>query len=465
MAIEQNKEILDFATFENFPSVGTLDTLYLDRSNGKVYSWQGDSYVFYAFEKENQIVSINGLTGVVVIDFNQNNTFMDLNSLDAAGSLSVSNKTIIGSYVQDKHNLPLLLNRINSGTASQSWSEGVVEMSVGVGEYAICQSYQRHFYLAGKSQNIEITFSNFQNEIGLQKRVGYFSSSITAPFDTVLDGFFLQSDATGVSLNLYKNGTLIESVNQSAWNDPMNGTGPSEQTIDFSKFTVANFDFLYPGGTALRLFFNIGGVKYLAHTIKNSNVNNSTFIGSPAQPVRWEIRSTTAAGSLNQVCASVTSSFSVDIIGHPLSIDTGSSYINANNPAENYLIAALRISDLKEIVFDFKGSALASTNDGYITRFILNPTFAAAPSWNPISGTGIEFALGEGSNPSTTTVTGGTVLKSDFISSDINQGNFFLDFSTAIGSSIDGVSDVIALCVQPTSLNLDIRGSINFKNL
>ena len=112
------------------------------------------------------------------------------NALDAAGALPVSQKTVLGNYVQDKDNLPLLLHRIGTGT--QTYSAGVVDMAVTAGQYAVCQSYKRHLYLAGKSQLEEITFINFEPQVDVVKRVGYWSSSTVAPYSTNFDGFYIE---------------------------------------------------------------------------------------------------------------------------------------------------------------------------------------------------------------------------------------------------------------------------------
>lgn len=390
-------------------------------------------------------------------------TSFNTSALDAGGSLPVSQKTILGNYVQDKDELPLLLDRV--GTGSQTWSNGVVSMSVGVGQYEVCQSFKKHLYLAGKAQSLEITFNNFAVETGIVKRVGLFSSSTSAPYTASLDGFFLESDGTNINICIYKGGTLISSVVRSSWDDPLDGTGTSGVNIDFDNFTVMEMDYLYLGGTALRVLFNVGGAFVHAHTIKNSSFNATTFVNSPVQPVRWEIISTTGTGSFGQICAAVSTGGAVDLVGYPRAIDTGSSFINANSVSNTYLIAAIRANTPHAVALDVFGTTLGTTNDGYISRFILNPTIAGTPVFNALSNSGFDFAIGNTSNPSTTTITGGTILNTSFVGSSTRQGLLDANSLFQIGFSIDGVPDVLALCVQPAGSNLDIRGAINFKTL
>lgn len=385
-------------------------------------------------------------------------------ALDAGGALSVSQKSVLGNYVQDKDNLPLLLHRQGIGT--QTYSNGVVNMAVTAGQYAVCQSFKRHLYLAGKAQSVEITFNNFAPQTGIVKRAGLFSSSSVPPFTANLDGFYLESDGTNINIVIQKNGSTIATVPQSAWNvDKLDGTGDSGLTLDFNNFTVMAFDYLYLGGTALRVSFNIGGVFYLAHVQQSSNINPSTFVDSPVLPIRWEISSTTGVGNMGQICASVSTGGALDIVGFPRAVDTGNNFINANNVSNTYTLVALRLNDPKAVGFGFIGEALGTTNDPYIKRFILNPTFGAAVTWNTLPNSGFDYALGNGGNPSSSTVTGGTILNSSFVSDQARAGEIEANSLFQLGIDLNGVSDILVLAVQPVTSNLDIRGAINFKTL
>ena len=215
--------------------------------------------------------------------------------LDAAGALPVSQKSILGNYVQDKDELPLLLDR--DGTGTQTWAGGVVNMVVDVGEYAVCQSFKRHLYLAGKAQEIDVTFNAFGVQANVNKKVGLYSSSTTAPYNSAFDGIYLEMDGTTHNFVIAKGGTLVK-VARSTWDDPLDGTGASGLNVDFDDFTFMIIDYLYLGGTAARLKFNVGGELVIAHTYKNSSILSTTFINSPVQPVRWEIRSTGGIGAM-----------------------------------------------------------------------------------------------------------------------------------------------------------------------
>jgi len=387
-------------------------------------------------------------------------------NLDAAGSVRVSQKSVLGSYVQDKDELPDFYHRVNNGTATQVWSGEVVSMSSGSG-YAISQTYKRHLYLAGFSQSPEITFNNFGNQRDVIKRIGYFSSSTSAPYSSTLDGFFLESDGITHSLEIYKNGTSIATIDRDDWDDPMDGTGVSGVSIDFDNFTVVEWQFLYLGGTGLEMRFNVGGTLYLAHVYKNSSINASTFIGSPVQPIRFEIRNNGAAGTMGQICAGVSTGGALDIVGYPRSAGTDiGDYINANSTGTQYLIAAIRPNNVRSVGFDIEASTLGVTNDPFTLRFILNPTIAGSPTYNALGNSNFDYALGDaGGGASNTTVTGGTVLTTSHVSDRLRSGDLKANSLFQPGVDLDGNFDVIALVVEPETTNLDIKGAINFKTL
>ena len=388
--------------------------------------------------------------------FSEIDTVLQASQLDAAGSLPVSQRIITGNYLQTRDDLPLLFSR--DGTGTQTYSNGHVDMSVTSGQYALCQSKAFSPYLPGKPTSVKLTFFDFDQEVNVTKRVGFGSRSIVAPYTADFDGFYFEADGTNYNLHIANASTgATTTTAQSGWDDPLDGTGESGLTADFTNFTVLEFDFLFLGGTALRCFINVGGVRALFHTFKWSNDNTNTIFRNPAQPVFYEIRSTTGTGSMAQVCASTEVQGSLELVGVQVSVNNGVTNINANNTANTYLINALRLgSDSLDAFVKIKSiSTLATTNDNFLYSFIYNPVYSAAPSFSPITNTALEHAVGGG-----ITVSGGLVVASGYVA---NRSTFSEDINGLIrlGSEIDGTRTTFALCVRPLSSNLDILGSID----
>lgn len=390
--------------------------------------------------------------------------------LDAANRLRVSQITTLGDYKQTHDDLALYFDQEGTGSGVYSQQLGGVQMSVTAGQYLVRQTFQRHPYQSGKSHLIEATFSDMQLQAGVVKRVGYYTSSIAAPFSTGYDGMFFESDGDNdYSVNVYKYGVSVAKISRKNWDDRMDGSGESGITMNFSKFNVLVIDFLYLGGTSVRFGFLLDGAIRWFAIYNNAGKFGETMIGTPNQPVRYEIRSTTGSGNMVQICAQVATEGALNIIGNDVAIDSllgGTGVINANTVGVEYMVAAFR---LKSTHFDVASSLVsfsllpASQNDPYLVRIRTNPTIANEPAWTGIPNTAFEYILGDQVNAtSNTTVTGGERLYSQLGAANADLIGSF-ENSRKIGASINGTPETVVLSVIPLSSNLDIRGTFTIR--
>ena len=160
---------------------------------------------------------------------------------DASMRLRVSQMNIIGQYKFLNDKLPLLFSEAGTGTVA--FSDSQVTQSVTSGQFSIRQTKKFHQYFNGQSQLIEMTTSAFGNQANITKRIGYFSSNAVTPFDSNKDGIYLQNDGTNVSLIVDRLGTNVSTQNQSAWLDPLDGTGTSGMTINWNNFKLFIVEF------------------------------------------------------------------------------------------------------------------------------------------------------------------------------------------------------------------------------
>jgi hypothetical protein len=182
------------------------------------------------------------------------------------------------------------------------------------------------------------------------------------------------------------------STNQDDWNeDTFSGR-------DFDNFTVLIYQFLYLGGTALRLGFVDNGIIKWAHTYIHSGLVPSTFISSPSQPIRYEIRSTGGAGSFNQICAQCASEGSIDEVGVTRSFIFED--FQANDAGDDYAVLGIRLKDAyRDVTVKPKSvNILAETNDDFIWRLCLNPTVADTFTYNDQTNSSLQVALGATAN-------------------------------------------------------------------
>lgn len=402
-------------------------------------------------------------------------TTLNLNqNLDAFGRLRVSELTTLIDIKQIHDEAPIFIDQVQNATGSSVYNTGESSTTLSTsasGDYAISQTKQRFNYQSGKSHFINFTMYGFEAQANVTKRIGYFSSATTGNYDTALDGLFMESDGSSVSTNIYRNGTLIAQTLQADWDDPLNGTGASGITVDWSKDQIILVDFQWLGVGRVRWYVDIDGVAYLFHESKHANVIEKVYMKSPNQPLRWEIRQTGAgSGAMTYVCASVSSEGAQNIIGKSFSEDLAEAYVNANTSGTYYALLGIELQATKVDalidVIDF--SMLVGTNDNVHWELLLNPSVAGTFNYVAQSNSAVSIAKGDtAGNPSTNTVTGGTRLSSGYVKGGNNSGDFDKEIQNAIrlGVTIAGVTDNIVLVCTPMTgdANLDVSGSIGWR--
>jgi hypothetical protein len=384
---------------------------------------------------------------------------------DAAGSLQVSQRKVLASLVQAHGDLPRFYTRRNIGTGNQTHNKNKVNMTVATTlDVAIAQSFQFYPYFAGKPIRSEFTVIDFDTEANVEKGFGqYHNVDFTTPYANTLDGFRLWDDGTTKRLQVFNAGTAVADIPRASWDDPMDGTGASGVTVDFAKFNIYIFDYLWLGGSGLRFFMNIGDTIVLVHTYKHSNSGTDTIFQSPEQPVRFEIRSTGDAGNMKQVCSAVSIDSFTPETGHNVGVDVGTTFLNANVIGTAYAAIGARIdpNEYNASVAIDTVSALAATADSFILQVRHNPTIAGtAPTWTVVPDSDIDYAVGDTTN----TVTGGDILYSAYVQ---KNGDAIGDINglLKLGTDLDGAPDEQWLVIIPLGANLDVYTSMNLKEV
>jgi hypothetical protein len=371
-------------------------------------------------------------------------------SLDAGGRTRVSQITTLldGKILGEDDNT--LFENIGTGTAT--YANNKVTLSVTPGQYMIRQSKRFCSYFSGKNQLVEETFYRFQLEPGLIKQVGYFSSNATAPYNSSVDGFWLESDGDTSTYRLKTSRagtiTLDEDITDVI------------ASYDFTNFSVIAFDFLWLGGAILRLFLKTENGFELIHTFNYSETAQDTFILSPNQPVRYSIRSTTGTGSLVYVCCQVATEGSIDEGGRTLSL-INQAAITTNVVGTIYALKGIKkqasFRDTAIQILSISAGITATTDSG-ILLLLLNPTLSAPITYANKS----KIQEGTATNQTVTANTGRLICAVPINSSgatDIIKENF-LSF---LSGTIDNVMDEYVLAYLATSNNQSIHGVLTVK--
>lgn len=341
-----------------------------------------------------------------------------------------------------------------TGTGTSSFSGNMMNLSVTSGQYVIRRGRHTTPYFSGKSQIMEITFDNFAPQANVVKRSGYFTSNSVVPFNTTLDGFWVESDDTTIRLKVYNNGTEILNLPWTSWDNYQ-----SIQNYNWNNFTICLFDFLWLGGSELRLFLKTETGFVLAHTYKHASTKAGLFVLSPQKSVRYEVRSTTGSGSMNAICAQVSSEGSQFETGRVCSV-INTAAVATNIVGTFYALKGIKKSaSFRDIAIAVTSASVANiTNaDAGILLILLNPTLSAPMTYSANSN----FLEGTATTQTVTSL--GRVLAA--IPSGTTGAAFNLNDSILfnVGMTAADVSDEIVLAYQPTSATQSVFGSITVK--
>lgn len=257
---------------------------------------------------------------------------------DAFGRMRISEPFTLADYShQYGEEAEMLVKVIGAGsTVVYNQNKASISLVVGVGSTArvVHQSRMYHHYMPGKSQFAMMSF-NFQDvRENTTKRVGYFDDR---------NGVFLQQEGDGtVSIVKRSYVTGIASdikVNQVNWSlDPMNGTGISSISLDFTKTQLFATDFQWLGVGKIRCGMVVGGELTYFHEFNHSNIEENVYWSFPSLPVRCEVLNTdTAVGitSMQQICSTVASEGGYVESGYEYSYGDGAITVRGSNNAPN----------------------------------------------------------------------------------------------------------------------------------
>lgn len=396
----------------------------------------------------------------------------DVQESNLAGRIRISSQRSQSAYLQINQKDDVRFDEKDSGGGETSVYEGdgisSVNMTVAANnEYVVRQSKEWGYYYPGKPLKIELTASNFQNQTNVTKRLGYFSSSIVAPYSANLDGFFFESDGTDHYACLYRNGTEVFKVASGNWLN-------QDMLVNFNpaNFNFYVIEFLYLGGAAVVFSvlteFGLVEIYRYSHIL----VDNSTFVKSPNQPVRYEIRSSGGAGSFNHICSDIaTEGDRNDEISISRAALTSSNPITTLSEDVRYAMLGIRLKpSLRNIVTDIYGvSVLTANADDVLVELFAGGTLAANDSGvgfvdDPDSSLQIlnGFDVQAAGDVADLVHSGGIRLLAFLLTGNAEKEGILRN-SRRLGSLIDGVTDEVYLCVTPITNGAQCVAAINWK--
>lgn len=389
----------------------------------------------------------------------------DSPSIDGFGRWRVSSPVTLFDSKQLFDKDPLFWDEAitgSGGASTHSPDTASTVMSVGTSAASVVrQTFERFNYQAGKSQLILLTgvLDKSGGGTGITRRIGYFDAN---------NGIFLEDAAGTISLvcRSYAGGSPSDAnkVAQASWNvDKMDGSGPSGITLDWSKSQILLIDLEWLGAGRVRVGFVVDGSIYYVHRFNHANVVSGVYMSTPNLPIRLEITNdgSGVASSMEHICGSVMVEGGSPKTGILRTVSTAGNHLDAATADQLYMLIAIRLKTTHlgaSIVFK-SAEVLNETADFFEWQIVLNPTIAGSVTWVDMAYSAVQYAYGVTAN----TVSGGHLIQSGWGNNGSVASGATFEMYRHLGSSIAGVSDILALCVRSRTSNADFNGSITWQ--
>ena len=395
--------------------------------------------------------------------FNNKVSYSDGPNLDAFGRLrtaAVQNLVDI-KHVYDKN--PLQISEVTAGTATSIFSQqfGRVRMSTSTNNDLVIRQTKTHpIYQPGKSQLFEASFSNFQLETNIIKRVGGFSSTSGTPYNTLFDGFFLESNGVTneISFQIHRSGTTVYSATTITWdNSEFDPTG-----INWSNTNLMMVDYQWLGVGRVRFGLNLSGQTFYFTEHNCANNEPNVYMSSPNQPIRYEIRQNgVGSGYFDMICSQVSSEGALNGLYSTILIpNTNTTTLTTSGTKYPFIGYRLK-NTYRSTTSQYNSlSILNTSNDNYLLTVEYNPTLSSTPTWVDLENSPFQYAVYSGTVATTITA------KGHIMSGLIGQaGTSALstlkvdDNQIRVGSNVNGTFDEMWVCIEPLSANATFLGT------
>jgi len=395
--------------------------------------------------------------------FNNNISYSDGPNLDAFGRLrtaAVQNLIDI-KHVYDKN--PLQISEVTAGTATSIFNQEYarVRMSTSANNDLVVRQSKTHpIYQPGKSQLFQASFSNFQLETNVIKRVGGFTSTTASTYNSVFDGYFLESNGITnvISFQIWRSGTTVYSAATTLWDD--NGFDPTG--INWSNTNLMSVDYQWLGVGRLRFGLDIAGQLFYFTEHNCANNEPNVYMSSPNQPIRYEIRQIGAgSGYFDMICSQVSSEGALNGLYSTIGIQNSTTADLATSGTKYPYIGYRLKQDYKSVTSQYSSlSILNTSNDNYLVTIEYNPTLSVTPSWTNIPNSPFQYSVYNGTV--TATITSPGHIMTSLIGESGTSALTTIkvdDNQIRVGSNVNGTLDEMWVCITPLSSNASFLGT------
>jgi len=305
----------------------------------------------------------------------------------------------------------------NTGTVTQATAMAVVGTGTTTGSNAKLNSAHHAKYKAGLG--------------GMMRFSGLFTAPVAGTFQYMgltdehgasaefVNGLAVGYNGTTMTVARFQNDVLFE-VAQSAWDDPLDGTGLSGVTIDFTKLNIFYIQFQYLGAGPMNFWVehpDTGNV-FIFHRIRYANLNTTPSTYNPNYHFTMYVDNQATTSDMVVKCASYGYFIEgktelIEIHQPQFSTQTKQKTTVTTEVAicsiRNKATYASKVNYIDILLERFGGSieAAAANNLGTI-RLVKNTTLGGTPSWADINTTNSVVEI----DTAGTTLTGGAEILS-----------------------------------------------------
>lgn len=318
-------------------------------------------------------------------------------------------------------------NSATGATVSHNANAGLIEATLNTtsGSYVYRESNRVFAYQPGKSLQILETFVFPPAKANLRTRYGYFGSQ---------NGFYLEQDGTDIYFvrRSFVDGTVNNTrVAKADWNiDKLDGTGPSNLTLDLSKSHILFIDVEWLGVGSVRMGFVINGQLIHCHTFNHANLNTSTYMTTACLPIRCELENTGITSSnstLKIICATVISEGGYEIRGKARTVADGVTSAAQKSLATAgtyYPVQSIKLHpDRMDAIAIPKDIDLLPISQGnYHYKVLVDATINGAVWANTYSDSPVQY-----NTNASATISGGTVVAAGYVAATAQaRSNIYL---------------------------------------
>lgn len=425
-----------FASNTDLPNLATAPTQSANLEPGDIA---------YATGTQALYVCIDATLGAAV--WSAVSTPSNSPAVDLFGRLRVANPYTLFDAKSVVDTQPLYFTEAQTGGAPAGAfiaADACVRLAVSASQTSVRQSREYFNYQPGKSQLVFQTFNLNGIEANVTKRVGYFDAG---------NGFFLELGA-GLASFVRRSTSSVPTlaVPQASWNlDPMNGSGPSGITLDFTATQILVIGFEWLGVGSAYMGFVINGEIIYAHRFDNANLNPAVYMTTPNLPLRWEIDAGAGlVGSthIDAICGTVITEGGYQTLGTLYGYTMPAPTGNIANGVSTTLFSFRHDPAYPRVeLIPATVDPVAIGNGVSTWHIVWNPAFTVAPTWAAATrGYGQLDIVGQ------VTAGTGTILASGVLTNRVGATNLsLLDTTLTVGADVAGVSDVLSLVVTNLS--------------